>query len=169
MFIRPETPADIDAIREVNTLAFGRPGEAQLVDLLRSACPDRLSLVAVVNERIVAHVLFTPVHIDTANKPFIGYGLGPVAVHPDYQRKRIGSSLIREGLRKLDASGCPFTVVLGHRGYYPRFGFTPAKTLGLHCKWDASGNHFMVRFPNPATPPPIRGLVQYHPAFDTVT
>lgn len=72
-------------------------------------------------------------------------------------------------MRKLDASGCPYIVVLGHREYYPRFGFTPAKAFGLHCKWDTAGDHFMVRFPNPATPLPIRGLVHYHPAFDMVT
>lgn len=165
--VRPETAADHSAIREVNTLAFGQPGEAILVDTLRGACPDAISLVAVVNGAVVGHVLLTPVTIGTGTRG--GYGLGPVAVLPARQRQGIGSALIREGLRRLDASGCPFIVVLGHREYYPRFGFASAKAFGIFCKWDPAGEHFMIRFANPAVPPSISGLVHYHPAFDAVT
>ena len=40
--------------------AFGRPDEAALVDALRGT-PGAISLVATVDDRVVGHILFTPV------------------------------------------------------------------------------------------------------------
>jgi putative acetyltransferase len=59
------------------------------------------------------------------------YGLGPVSVLPDYQRRGIGKALIQEGLsrlRKLHAGGC---CLVGHPQYYRRFGFENAAGLAL--------------------------------------
>jgi len=38
MKIRQEGPEDVDAIRLVNELAFGRPVEADIVERLRKSC-----------------------------------------------------------------------------------------------------------------------------------
>ena len=46
MRIRPETAADLAAIREVNRLAFDGEDEARLVDALRDGGYVRVSLVA---------------------------------------------------------------------------------------------------------------------------
>ena len=51
--IRPEQPEDISLIHAVNEAAFDQPTEANLVDALRSACPDVVSLVAVSDGQIV--------------------------------------------------------------------------------------------------------------------
>ena len=64
LFIRGERPEDIAAIHEVHELAFGRPAEADLVDALRASRKATLSLVAVEDDRIVGHILFSPVTID---------------------------------------------------------------------------------------------------------
>jgi putative acetyltransferase len=116
--------------------AFPEPTEADLVDRLRVSCPEGLSLVAIEDEELVGHILFTPVVIETAEGAIRGYGLAPMAVLPEFQRKGIGSALVREGLRRLRSSDCPFVIVLGHPEYYPRFGFVPASKHGVRCQWE---------------------------------
>jgi putative acetyltransferase len=59
MTIRPERAADTPEVRRVHELAFGQPLEADLVDRLREACADALSLVAE-DHVVVGHILFTP-------------------------------------------------------------------------------------------------------------
>ncbi len=174
--IRPETPADEAGVRTVEERAFGRPVEARLVDALRAACPDRLSLVAVTPAgEVVGHVLFTPVTIGpggpaaagahgTAVPP--GMGLGPLAVLPELQRQGIGSALMERSLLDLRAAGCPFVAVVGHPEYYPRFGFVLASGLGLRSQWDAVPDEaWMALVLDPAAPP-AGGVVRFHPEFD---
>ena len=88
--IREEQAGDLQQVFEINEHAFGRDNEAVLVQKLRSACPDCLSLVATENDQIVGHVLFTPVEIESAE----GMGLGPVAVTPAKQKQGIGIQMI---------------------------------------------------------------------------
>ena len=89
--IREEREGDVAAIREVNRLAFGQNQEGELVDALRANSGVLLSLVAVSNGTIVGHILYSPIVVGGA---FTGVALGPVAVHPDYQRQGIGSQLV---------------------------------------------------------------------------
>ena len=88
-----------------------------------------------------------------------------MAVSPESQRRGIGSALVRKGLAQIDASGCPFVVVLGHPEYYPRFGFRRASEYGLRCEWDVPDETFMVRVFDAARIPPQGGLVRYRPEF----
>jgi len=134
--IRPEAREDHDAVRRVIVDAFahsefGYHGEADIVDRVRDECAEVLSLVATDAERIVGHILFSPVAIHTADKVVRGMGLAPMAVSPDHQQMGIGTALVETGLRQLDHAGCPFVVVLGHPAYYPRFGFLPAARYGI--------------------------------------
>src|SRR5438094_5697646 len=97
--IRPETPADYDAIREVNQQAFGKPNEARIVEAVRESpgfIPD-LSLVAERDGEILGHVLFSPVAVQGEGESWALLALGPVAVRPPWQRQGIGSRLIRTG------------------------------------------------------------------------
>src|SRR5262245_59048513 len=96
--IRPERPADTDAIRAVNLAAFGQPGEAGLVDALRRNGKASVSLVAVLDDVVVGHILFSPVTLDPASPGLRMLGLAPMAVLPAYQRRDIGSELVRAGL-----------------------------------------------------------------------
>lgn len=142
--IRPEVPDDVSRVRHVNELAFGQPAEADLVEKLRNACIDSLSLVAE-DEAVVGHILFTPVVVESAGRRVLGMGLAPMAVLPDRQRQGIGSQLVKRGLGILRERGCPFVVVVGHPEYYPRFGFERASMRGLASQWEGMRDSaFMV-------------------------
>jgi putative acetyltransferase len=117
--IRKEQPQDIKAIREVNIRAFGQTQEADIVDKLRQNCNDLLSLVALKQNQVVGHILFSPVIVDNEDRTVQGMGLAPMAVLPGLQRKGFGSELIRAGVEKLKSWRCPFVIVLGHSAYYP--------------------------------------------------
>lgn len=133
--IRAELPQDIPAIREVNKSAFGGTQEVNIVDALRRSCPDLISLVAILEERVVGHILFSPVVIESSNGAVPGMGLGPLAVLLDFQNRGIGAQLVRAGLGLVQGTSCPFVIVLGHPDYYPRFGFERASAHGVQSQW----------------------------------
>ena len=157
--IRPERPGDEAAIRRVHREAFGQPDEAALVDALRRSCPDLLSLVAVEGREIVGHILFSPATIGEVE----GFGLAPMAVLPGRQRQGIGSRLVRTGLEALRERGVPFVIVLGHPGYYPRFGFEPASARGISAQWDVPDEAFMIWVFDEARMRGVRGVARYRP------
>lgn len=163
--IRRERPADIPAIRDVHTRAFGQDQEANIVDALRSNGAALLSLVATLDDRVVGHIMYSPATIGQLT----GAGLGPVAVLPEHQRQGIGSGLIEAGNRQLTDTGCPFVVVLGHPDYYPRFGFRPARPLGITCEWDVPDDVFLVLVLDRGRMQGVTGMARYRPEFSTVS
>src|SRR4051794_9214828 len=116
--IRAEVPSDFAAIREINRLAFGRDGEARLVDDLRAGGYSRVSLIAEVGGLIVGHILLGDLPILTTLGTVHALSLAPMAVVPSHQRKGIGSSLVGEGLRTCREAGHRVVVVLGHSEFY---------------------------------------------------
>lgn len=149
---RRERPEDAPAVYEVNRLAFGQPAEADLVETLRPRAV--LSMVAEVDGHIVGHILFTRMSADSV------LGLAPMAVRPEFQRKGIGSLLIRAALEEGRSMGAGAVVVLGHPDYYPKFGFVPASRFGLRCEFEGP---FMALEWRPGTLKP--GEIRYDPAF----
>lgn len=132
IIIRDETQADTDAITEVtiaafNTLEISNHTEQFIIEGLRVTGDLTLSLVAELEGKIIGHIAFSPVTISDETPDW--YGLGPVSVRPEYQRKGIGKALIREGLsrlKNLNALGC---CLVGHPDYYGKFGFRNAPDL----------------------------------------
>jgi len=164
--IRDERSPDAPALRAVLEAAFSQAVEADLVDKLRVACGDRISLVACDDDRIVGHILFTPAIIERPEGAVVGYGLAPMAVLPEFQRKGIGSALVRAGIERLRRSRCPFVIVIGHPTYYPRFGFVPASTCGIRCEWDGVPDEaFMILVLEPSLASQLAGLARYRPEF----
>jgi len=162
--IRPEEPRDADHIRLVNQSAFGRPDEAALVDALRGSS-DAISLVATIGDRIVGHILFTPVQITGIAPNAHAVGLAPMAVVPDYQRQGIGSQLVRAGLDACRSAGWGAVVVIGHPNYYPRFGFVPASTKGLEYEHAVPPEAFMVLGLQADALARVKGVVRFRPEF----
>jgi len=166
--IRPEMTADIPAIRLVNERSFEQRTEADLVDTLRQAGAITLSLVAVKDERVIGHILFSPVTIESAGSNFRAVGLGPMAVLPNHQRKGVGSQLVRAGLDNCREAGHEIVIVLGHADYYPRFGFRPSKPLGIQWEHDVPEEVFMICELRNGALAGRQGTVKYHPAFNDV-
>jgi putative acetyltransferase len=164
--IRAERAEDVPAIRQVNEAAFGRPAEADLVDALRGtdAWLPEFSLVAEEESGIVGHALCSLVRLDDG--PHL-LSLAPMAVDPDRQRAGIGSSLIGHGLGRAQQTGYPLVVVLGHPGYYPRFGFESARGLGIETPYDAPDEAWLA-LRLPAYDEGLRGTVRYPAAFAAV-
>lgn len=166
---RGEQANDLPSIREVNTLAFGQADEADLVDALRGEVEPFISLVAERDGRVVGHILFTPVTIESADgSKSTAMGLGPMAVLPECQRQGIGSALVRAGLEACERQGEFVVFVLGHAEYYPRFGFEPARPKGLTCQWEVPDEAFMVVELTVRALAGRRGLVRYADAFSDV-
>ena len=165
--IRDETPEDYEAVYRVNALAFGQEGEAALVERLRGACPH-LSLVAVEGGRVVGHIFFSPVTVESDDAAFEAVGLAPMAVLPELQNQGVGSQLVRRGLEECARRGHEVVFVLGHPDYYPRFGFTPAGAKGLTCEYPAPDEAFMVAELRPGALAGRTGLVRYRPEFAEV-
>jgi putative acetyltransferase len=167
LHIRDEDAGDRDAIFDVVSRAFPTPAEAQLVDRLRAAGAATISLVALHGERLVGHVLFSPVRVDAEGSAasFDAIGLAPLAVAPDVQNAGIGAALTRAGLAACRGRRHPIVFVLGHPGYYLRFGFEPAAPRGLHY---AAGfeRAFFVAELVPGALAGRRGVVRYRPEFD---
>lgn len=166
MEIRAEKPNDINAVRQINISAFERETEANLVDQLRGVAGS-LSLVAVESDQIVGHIFFSPVTVEGGcADDLLILGLAPIAVHPDHQRRGIGSLLIQQSLKECKLLGCKAVAVLGHPKYYPRFGFTVAKEKGLRCEFTVPDEAFMILELECGSLEGCVGMVKYRPEFD---
>ncbi len=164
MHIRPERPDDCASIHAVNVAAFETSTEADLVDALRVQANPLISLVAVDDDALLGHILFSPVTL-AGDEDMAAMGLAPMAVIPAKQRQGIGSALIREGLHRCRQLGIHAVVVLGHAESCPRFGFVPASQFGLRSEYDVPDEVFMAIELEPGALQGKSGVISYHPVF----
>ena len=148
MEIRRRTPADDAAIRRLNDDAFGGNYESRLIEDLRAAGLDAVELVAVEDHQIAGHILFSALAATVGREVVPTLALAPMAVRPDRQRRGVGSALVRSGLALARDRDWRAVIVLGHQGYYPRFGFSAA--LAQPLKAPFSGEAFMAWNSRPA-------------------
>lgn len=167
--LRPERPEDAAAIHALTDAAFQNvDDESAIVDRLRGS--DRwiadLSIVAEDPDgRIVGHCVTSVgdlVAEDGSIRPILG--LGPISVAPDRQGEGIGGALIARTVETATAAGWPVIVLLGHPTYYPRFGFEPARALGIQPQqaWK-DANWMALRLPG--WTPGLRGTMRFPSAF----
>ena len=165
--IREERKKDYGAIKEVNDKAFKQPQEGNIINKIRKSDTEILSLVAVLDNKIVGHIFFSSVEIEGHDEIKRGMGLAPMAVLPKYQRQGIGSMLIKESIRKLKEKSVPFIIVLGHENYYPKFGFEIASKYGLKCQWEGVPDAaFMVMILDKNKMKNVNGIAKYREEFN---
>ncbi|MEE1754091.1 bifunctional class I SAM-dependent methyltransferase/N-acetyltransferase [Streptomyces sp. SP18CS02] len=161
---RPETAADVAAVRAVNAAAFPTEEEARLVDALRDdpqAWLPGLSYVAeAADGTVAAYALITRCRV--GDRP--AAALAPVAVAPGYQRQGAGQAVVRAALDAARLSGEQLVLVLGHPEYYPRFGFAPASRHGIAPPFEVPDEAMMALVMDGSGPVP-RGMIRYPSAF----
>ena len=165
--IRPETKADYEAIYTVHQSAFQRDIEAQLVERLRKTnyYHHELSLVAEEGEEIVGHLLFTRVVIKDGTKTYPALALAPVGIKAEYQRKKIGTQLVEESLKKAKYLGHKLIIVLGDPKFYSRFGFEQASNFEITPPAGFPEETFLVAKLSPEDIE-IKGQVMYPVQFN---
>lgn len=164
MRVRDEVEDDVAAVHGVNASAFGSPAEANLVDALRRQASPIVSLVAEDDRTVVGHLLLSPVSL-SGHPGLKIMGLAPMAVAPAHQNRGVGSALVRAGLERCKDLGFGAVVVLGHPGYYPRFGFSSSTPFGIGCDYEAPEGTFMVIELQSGYLRGRSGTIKYHEAF----
>lgn len=162
LFIRDETSNDSQAISKVTRAAFetmelSDQTEHFIVEALRRANALSVSLVAETERGVIGHIAFSPVTISDDAQGW--YGLGPVSVHPAYQRRGIGKILVRNGLSRIERLGAKGCCLIGHPEYYRQFGFENVE--GLVYEGVPPEVFFALSF-NSEFP---QGKVSFHDAF----
>ena len=150
--IRQETPNDFKRVCEVvksafNDMADSDHSEHFLVDRLRKsdAYIPCLSLVATtIAGQIVGHILLSKAEVVAKGKRFAVLAVTPLSVLPEFQRKGIGGMLVREAHRRAAEMGYAAAVLLGHKAYYPRFGYKKASQFGIKFPFDAPDDCCMI-------------------------
>ncbi|MGC4376647.1 N-acetyltransferase [Fictibacillus sp. Mic-4] len=170
--IRQEVPEDYKMTEAVVKNAFANmefsdKKEHELVSRLRKsdAFVPELSLVAILGEKIIGHILLSKIKIVNGHHPVESLALAPVSVLPEHQHKGIGKRLIAEALQKAKELGYCSVVVLGHPGYYPKFGFKKASSWGIKAPFEVPDEAFMALELRENTLDHVSGVVEYPEAF----
>lgn len=159
-----EKPGQRAEVLALNRAAFNGEEEVRIIETLSRDDPDVLSLVAMDGATITGHILFSRLDVEVDGRVVKAVALAPMAVLPDCQNQGIGSALIQHGLELLSARGFEAVIVVGHEGFYPRFGFSPV--LARHLASPFQGlDAFMALELRPGALQGKGGVCRYPAAF----
>jgi putative acetyltransferase len=164
--IREERPEDAEAVHAVLVAAFGREAEARLVERLRASARIVCAMVAEEKGRVLGHVVFSRIAVESGGSEIPVLALAPLAVLPAFQRLGIGSALVSAGLERCRMERHARVLVVGDSVYYGRFGFVPASRFGLKCPFPAPAEAFMAIELEPGAFAQVSGIVRYGHEFD---
>lgn len=144
IIIRLEEEKDYRIVEEMTRAAFSYPGRIErggigcpfehwMVHALRKQDGIiELSYIAEVNDIIVGHVIYSNARVETTDgKTVHVLNLGPLSVHPEYQKLGVGKALMNATIAKATELGYGAILFFGRPEYYPQFGFVESKTYGI--------------------------------------
>ena len=161
--ISQEENSELPVICNLIEIAFADMQESDhqehhLVDKLHKSdtyIPE-LSLVAKTDQgEIVGYILLTKVEIVSESEVHTSLAVAPLAVLPEYQNRGIGGMLLKEAT----------AVLLGHKDYYPRFGYRKAADYGITFPFDVPSEYCQVIELIPDALEGINGIVRYPAVF----
>ena len=149
LVIRPEEPADHPAMENLIRDAFWdvyRPGASEhlLIHKLRQdpSYLPQFSFIAELGGQPAGGIWYALCAIEKPDGTRIPIPtLGPIGVAPEFQKRGVGSALIRHTVPLVKAAGYPGIVIFGDPAYYGRFGFTPGRDAGIAA---CDGNFYDV-------------------------
>ena len=171
--VEAEQFADHAAVDDVVRRAFAHhPEVADMVAAIRGSPRYRpgLALVARVGPQVVGFVMLSGTDlVDDAGTRREVLTLTPLAVRPEYQRRGIGSALVRAAVQEADRRGEPVVVLEGSPHYYGRLGFTFAPAHGIYIELP----HWAPReaaqvYPLSNYHPQVRGRIDYPPEIAAI-
>ncbi|WP_428912194.1 GNAT family N-acetyltransferase [Niallia sp. Krafla_26] len=171
--IRPELNTEYNSTEEMIKEAFlneefSDKREHLLVNRIRKsdAFIPELSLVALNQDnKVISHILLSKIKIVDGDNAVDSLALAPVSVTPEYQKKGIGSQLIHVALKKAKDLGYRSVIVLGHKDYYPKFGFKPASLWNIQAPFEVPDEVFMALELTHHSLEKVQGVVHYSKAF----
>lgn len=174
IIIRPELNTEYNKTEKIIQKAFlneeySDKKEHLLVNRIRKsdAFIPELSLVALnQDEDVIGHILLSKIKIVDGNNEVDSLALAPVSVTPEYQKKGIGSQLIRAALKNAKDLGYHSVIVLGHKDYYPKFNFKPASLWNIQAPFEVPDDVFMALELTPNSLEKVQGVVHYSKAFE---
>lgn len=172
--LRTAIDSDLPAIANLLQAAFGDKEGPVIAELVAHLLADPtarplLSLVATTGEQVIGHILFTRANIQPVPQEVSASILAPLAIHPQHQKQGLGSRLIQAGIRQLKTDGTDLVFVLGHPGYYPKYGFSPAGEKGLEAPYPIlpkNAGAWMVQELGPGVIGRVHGRVNCASALD---
>ena len=149
--VRKENAEDFKAVFNLIEKAFENEQmsdhkEQFLVERLRksNAFVPELSMVAETENKIVGHILLTTLKIKNEQNEFDSLALAPVSVLPEYQQNGIGGTLIKEAHKKAKKLGFHSVILLGHKKYYPKFGYKQVDQFGIKLPFEVPKENCMA-------------------------
>ena len=173
IIIKQEENTELPVICNLIEAAFANMQESDhqehhLVDRLHKSdtyIPE-LSLVAKTDqEEIVGYILLTKAEIVSESEVHTSLAVAPLAVLPEYQNRGIGGMLLKEAHKRAAALGYGTAVLLGHKDYYPRFGYRKAEDYGIKFPFDVPSEYCQVIELIPNALEGINGIVRYPAVF----
>ena len=175
MEIRLENRTDYKEVEYLVREAFWniyRPGcyEHLIIHNLRhdSSFIPQLDYIIEEDNRIIAQIAYSTndLLIDDEKIEKV-VTLGPVSVHPDYQKKGFATKLIEYTLEKAKEMGIPYVFTIGSEDFYYRFGFEDASKFGVQFNdFEGETPFFMIKILDEDKIDNINGIYKDNECFN---
>lgn len=170
--IRQEQESDYKAVESVvesafRSMKYSEQTEHLIVNRLRnsSAFVPELSLVALLDQTIIGHILISKVLVKNKDAQFEILSLAPVSVNPSFQLRGVGTALIERAHEIAKSLDYKAIVLIGHKDYYPKFGYVQSDQFGISFPFDSAAENCLVKELKTGALENISGCVQYPKEF----